>query len=118
MLTALTVLAVVLSILALLLAVGAVIRLQRQRGSPMEAYKGLPDGSPVGASVIAQFLDGEQVDAWLDGPTLLSIVSESCPACEEFIVELNNLLPSGVRVLVISEGNISKLRALASFQAR
>jgi hypothetical protein len=114
---ALAVLSMVLSVFALLLSIGAVLRVQRAQASPMESYKSIPDGSEVPGDVLAKLLEGDSLYEWLEGPTLLSFVSDSCPACLEFVVALNQMTLKGLHLLIVAPDGATDLRVSATFPA-
>jgi hypothetical protein len=114
---ALAVLSMVLSVFALLLSIGAILRVQRAQASPMESYQGIPNGSEVPGDVLAKLLEGDSIYEWLQGPTLVSFVSESCPACLEFVVALNQLKLKGLRLLIVAPDGATDLRVGATFSA-
>jgi hypothetical protein len=98
--------ALVASVFALLVAVGAALRvqgLQHAGGGQI----GLPSGARIDRHVLAPFVGDAGLDAWLKGPTIVVVAKTTCPGCHELVASMNrqsaDLAP--FRVLMIERGH-------------
>lgn len=98
--------ALIASAFALLVAVGAALRVQSlQHVGGVQS--GLPPGARIDHNVLAPFVGEAGLDAWLRGPTIVVVAKTTCPACHELVASMNRqsaeLAP--FRVLMIERGH-------------
>ena len=119
----LSLICLVLSVFALLVAVGATLRVQRVEQRFAAPAVGLPAGAAVPSDALVSFLQGQDVSNWLRGPSLVILASQKCPACRDLIeninrraVEIENITE---RILIIERGAdaAGSLRGAAKFNA-
>jgi hypothetical protein len=101
-------LALVVSVIALLLALATTLRINSVERLGNRSILGLAVGTAIPAGALAKYLPPDELDAFLAGPTLAIFGSAECPPCRDLYGRLNRLpSPTGRVYLVETEGRSS-----------
>jgi thiol-disulfide isomerase/thioredoxin len=82
---ALALLAVALSLAALIVALGATVRVDRFVGAGVPPRMGLHVGTEIGNDTLGPVLPDATRAAWLEGPSIILFASSSCEPCRELV---------------------------------
>ncbi|PZR63933.1 MAG: hypothetical protein DLM71_03565 [Chloroflexi bacterium] len=96
--------ALLLSMVAVLLAVGVTLRVSHMEGhgAPTPSA-GLAVGSEIPRPFVASLPPGSDIEAWLEGPSLIVFAAANCQPCRELMASISDtdLHLFGNRVAII-----------------